>query len=252
MKRIALSGSSLAAQPVLSILRAAGLDVTDQPAATAGIETLFLLPRDIMESEQLLFEVEALAKTLPDLTAIAIIGTLSPRYVRALRARISKKIALVDAPFIGSPRMMQAGGCAFLLGGPDEALDELQPIFDLLSPSAVRMGGFGTASSAKALQDCLSAASSAMTRSALDWAEAQGIDESHVMSLLEQTFGARLSRKVSDPSTFVANALPGDNAGALLVKNVETALDKALKGVHLTPPRNFEAEFSTVRARHVH
>lgn len=254
MYPLAVSGTNAASQPFLAALHQNDWGVRNLNAAESaeGITTLLFLPRDIMESERLLFEEEAWAKTLPGLQTIIIAATLSPRYVRALRGRISRRIALIDAPVVGSARTVESGQASFLVGGPADAIERMQPLFALLGNSSTRMGEYGTAMAAKALQDCLSAASSALTRSALDWAEAQGIEETRLVPLLEATFGMRMSRGAIDPATLMANALPGDNAGAMLVKHVESALDTALKGQHLTPPRGFGAPVTGHRSRHVH
>lgn len=251
---ISISGNSIASKPFLTRLTTAGWPVSnlnsgDDPAQT---RVLFFLPNDLMESERRLFEDETFAKTLPALETIVISATLSPRYVRALRGRVRKQVTLIDAPVIGAGRLAEGGSCSFLLGGPREALDALQPLFDCLGQSSARMGEFGTAMAAKALQDCLAAASSAMTRSALDWAEAQGIEENRMLPFLEATFGQRLSDGGVNPALLVHNALPEDNAGETLVRRVESALGSALKGVHLTPPRAFDAPPQTTRLRSLH
>ena len=254
MFSIAISGTNALHAPFSTALRHHGVAFEDLNAGRApdATDTLLFLPRDIMESERLLFEEAAWAKTLPNLQTIVISATLSPRYVRALRGRIARRIDLIDAPVIGAPRAVESGQALFLVGGPVAAIERMQPTFDILGHATTRMGEFGTAMAAKALQDCLSAASSALTRSALDWAEAQGIEERRLMPLLEATFGARVERGNIDPASLMVNALPGDNAGATLVKHVESALDTALKGQHLTPPRDYNTSFAGQRSRHVH
>jgi len=256
MKNFSILGSNNAAQLFRSRLLAAGFEVGSSTAGGTpefvGLQSVMLLPRDIMESEALLFERENLARSAPDLEVIALAATLSPRYVKALRARIDRRIDLIDAPFSGTVRAGSNDLPSFLLGGSPQALDRLRPVFDALGQANTTMGIFGTATAAKALQDCLTAASSAMARSAFDWAEAQGIEETRLVGLLETAFGKRMQSAISDPAGIVTNTLPGDNAGAILVKNVEAALDTALAGVHLNPPKNFHQVLASVRARLLH
>ena len=257
-----IAGSNAAALPFQARLRANGTAVKslssnlgaapDAHESFGTLRVLLLLPRDIMDSEELLFEKQGFARYAPELEVIILAATLSPRYVQALRGRIPSRIALIDAPFVGNALTVELGQPSFLLGGEPAAIDRMRPIFDILGHSHVVMGGFGTAMAAKALRDCLAAASSAMTRSALEWAEAQGIEEKRVVNLLEATFGQRMPCAIHDPASLVANALPGDDAGATLVRNVESALDAALAGVHLNPPRNYQRVIATVRARLLH
>lgn len=259
---IGIAGSNPAALPFQSRLRANGVAVTslgsnlgadaDMRESFGSLAVLMLLPRDILDCEELLFEKQGFARNAPKLEVIILSATLSPRYVQAMRGRVPAHIALIDAPFVGSARTVEIGQPSFLLGGEPTVIERMRPIFDILGHSNVVMGQFGTAMAAKALQDCLSAASSAMTRSAFEWAEAQGIDEAHLVKLLAATFPQRMPCTMPDPAALVANALPGDDAGAVLVRNVELALDRALEGVHLNPPRHFGQVLATVRNRTLH
>lgn len=252
---ITIAGTGSAARIFAERLAAKGQDVaclSRGDREPARLDCLILVPRDILECEALLFEDDRFARRAAGPETILLVATLSPRYVRALRARVPGTIALVDAPVVGTSRQIEAGLGSFLLGGDEDAIAPLMPILEALGRSAARMGEFGAGAAAKALRDCFAAATSAMTRSALDWATAQGIEESRLVRLLESTFDTHGARTLGDPAALVANALPGDDAGAVLVRNVENALDVALKGVHLTPPRALARGFSSVRSRQLH
>lgn len=259
----AIAGSGQLGQPFLSRLSEAGIAVASfalagsdgQPhpdSFSAGLRTLLLVPRDIAESEELLFASQAFARTIPTLETIVIAATLSPRYVRALRGRIHERIALVDAPCSGTMRRAEEGRLSFYLGGDPEAIARLEPVFDILGSKAVRMGGFGAAMAAKVLTDLLAASSTALTRIALDWAEAQGIDEAQMLDLAESSLGPSLAM----PGYGLIErrgAGPGDEDGVTnLVESIEAALDAALKGAHLTPPLAMQSPAGTLRSRALH
>lgn len=250
MPGLGIAGSGRAARTFLARLRATGF--APQPAAEdiAGLRTLLLVPRDIGDCEALLFETEGFARKAPALQTIVILATLSPRYVRALRGRIRAGIALVDAPFSGSVRAAEEGALTFFVGGRREDVDRVAPMLDRLGAKAIRMGGFGAAMAAKVMNDFLAASSNAMTRIALDWAEAQGIDEARLLGIAGETLGG-LSGPGQEGDT--PPALPGgDDCVTALVRDVEIALDNALAGAHLTPPRALEDVFRGLRQRHLH
>jgi 3-hydroxyisobutyrate dehydrogenase-like beta-hydroxyacid dehydrogenase len=250
MSGLGIAGSGRAARTFLARLRATGF--APRPAAEdlPGLKTLLLVPRDIGECETLLFEAEGFARNAPALQTIVLLATLSPRYVRALRGRIRAEIALVDAPFSGSIRAAEQGALTFFVGGRREDVDRIAPIFDRLGAKAIRMGGFGAAMAAKVMNDFLAASSNAMTRIALDWAEAQGIDEARLLDVTGETLGGLA---LPDDTGGHAPAGPGGDEGVTaLVREVEIALDNALAGAHLTPPRALEDVFRGLRQRHLH
>lgn len=251
MPGLGIAGSGRAARTFLARLRAAGF--APQPAAEdlAGLRTLLLVPRDIGDCEALLFEAEGFARNAPALQTIVLFATLSPRYVRALRGRIKAEIALVDAPFSGSLRAAEDGALTFFVGGRREDVARIAPILDRLGAKSIRMGGFGAAMAAKLMNDFLAASSNAMTRIALDWAEAQGIDEARLLDVAGETLGS-LSGPRQDPGDTALSVPGGEECVTALVRDVEIALDNALAGAHLTPPRALEDVFRGLRQRHLH
>ena len=217
---------------------------------TSGLGTLILVPADIAETEALLFEEQAFARNAKSLRAIVIAATLSPRYVRALRGRIDARITLIDAPVIGTGRAAEEGRLTMFLGGPLDVIQSLKPVFDLLTRKTVRMGGFGSAMAAKVMNDFLAATNNAVTRIALDWAEAQGIDEARIVEMAGR--GGEGSEAPEDAPTFCPIGQQTEDSINHLVHEVEHAFDTALAGAHLTPPRAFETVMRSVKARHLH
>ena len=56
---------------------------------------------DIDQTDAVLFGAQNFS-AIPSLTRIIICSTLSPRYVRDLRARVPSHITLIDAPMSGA------------------------------------------------------------------------------------------------------------------------------------------------------
>ncbi|MCB2120584.1 MAG: NAD(P)-dependent oxidoreductase, partial [Rhodobacteraceae bacterium] len=151
---VGIAGSSRLSVPVLRRLRDCGLDarglladggqsqpsVDDAERFAKGLATLVVLATDIGETEDILFETSALASRATDLERVIICGTLTPRYVRALRHRIPARIAIIDAPVLGSPRQAGEGQLSFLVGGTAEAVAGAQPVLAALSRRVERMG----------------------------------------------------------------------------------------------------------------
>lgn len=265
MQGIGLAGSARVGLPMMARLNAVGVpaagfclaagdgtrpaeDTGDAADFALGLKVLILTARDIAEAESLLFEGAAFARRAMSLRTIIIAATLSPRYVRALRGRIGPAIALIDAPFTGGIRAAAEGRLSFLLGGNRDDIAGVQPLFDILGRQSHRMGAYGTAMASKVLSDCLAATSTAMTRIALDWAEAQGIDEAQLLDMI----GASLGRNLGGPGGDPAGQDGGAETMSHLISEVEGALDTALTGAHLIPPRAMEQVFRTMKSRALH
>ena len=81
-------------------------------------------------------------------------------------------------------------------------------------------------------------------------AEAQGIDEARLLGITGETLG--LAAPGIDAGDQTPAGAAGDDCVTALVREVEIALDNALAGAHLTPPRALEDVFRGLRQRHLH
>lgn len=265
---IGLAGCGRMGAPMLAALRAAGFDAkgldirppaafgplaahvtTDAAAFAAGLRCLVTVVRDIPQTEAVLFTGAALAARAPELDTIILSSTLSPRYVRALRARIPARIALIDAPMSGAAVAAQERRLSFMLGGPAEDLDRCQPLFAAMGRHFHRMGPYGSGMAAKVLNNLLAAANTAMTRLVLDWADAEGIDEAKLLALIHTSSGQNWLASGFDTIEFARDGLAPDNTIAILVKDVESALDAAPDGADLTLPRTVQDALRRLRPR---
>ncbi len=229
-----------------------GTATQDADSFRNGLKTLFVCTDDLLECENLLIDGPAFARTAPDLDTIVIAATLPPRFVKALRGRIRPQITLIDAPWSGTMRMAQRGALTMLLGGPSDAVIALTPLLAPLTAATERMGAFGSAMAAKVMKDFLAASSTAMTRLALDWAQAQGIEERRLLNVIEAARGSIASG--ADLPDHNPQIMPQLSEGvmAALVKEVECAFDAALTGASLTPPGALRHVVTAARGRPLH
>lgn len=260
---VGIAGSGRVGKTFLSRLRAGGYsvsglgipdcpDLSEPKAFASDLRTLIAVPRDIGDLEALLFSSMRLVETAPFLERIVVAATLSPRYVRALRGRIRSSITLIDAPYSGTTRTAEMGHVSFFVGGDEEVIETLRPIFDTLGHRTVRMGGFGTAIAAKVLNDLLAMSSTALTRIALDWAEAQGIDDERVFDLTETALSPALLNSGLGLMQCAPTRPEVDDAVKALIENVEIALNMACSEAHLQPPLTMISPVRGQRMRALH
>jgi len=246
LDKIGVAGCGRMGEPMLAALRDAGLPASgfdirtpesygefapamtdDADAFAKGLTCLVSVVRDIAQTDDVLFGAQGFTTRAADLKVIVICSTLSPRYVRDLRARVPDHIRLVDAPMSGAQIGAIERRLSFMLGGADDDLDALQPIFEAMGRNFFRMGPFGSGASAKVLNNLLAAANTAMTRLVLDWADEAGLDERKLLDLIEKSSGQNWLASGIDDIEFARDGYDPENSIAILVKDVESALDDA-------------------------
>ena len=221
---------------------------TDPARFARGLEILITMVRDIDETDAALFGPQNLAAA-PDLKTLIISSTLSPRYVLSLRDRIPAHIALIDAPMSGAAIAAEEARLSFMLGGDEDELDRAQPLFEAMGKHFHRMGSFGAGMQAKVLNNLLAASNTAMTRLVLDWADTAGIDERRLLDLIHTSSGQNWFASGFDQIEFARDGLEEDNTIAILVKDVESALDAAPEKADTTLPRTVQQAIRQLKPR---
>ena len=211
-----------------------GLDVVAKPwpfmrDSLDGCEVVFTVVRDEAETEALLFDVQKVA-ALPSLRVLAICSTLSPVYVKALRDRVPGHVALVDAPMSGAAIAAEERRLSFMLGGEAAVLDRLQPMLDAMGTRFHRMGAFGAGMTAKVCNNLVAAASTVATRTALDWAAAQGLERGALLALMNDSSGQTWFGSNFDAIEFARDGHAPDNTIGILAKDVAAAKAAAPAG----------------------
>ncbi|MCE8517742.1 NAD(P)-dependent oxidoreductase [Ruegeria pomeroyi] len=264
---IGVAGCGRMGAPMLAALRRAGFPakgfdirppsdlagkdhgITDDIAVfSQDLKILISVVRDIAQTEQVLFTDQKLIHA-KHLDCVILCSTLSPRYVRALRARVPDHIALIDAPMSGAQVAAEEARLSFMLGGAPADLDAAQPLFDAMGSHFHRMGPYGSGMQAKVLNNLLAAANTAMTRLVLEWGDAAGLDEAALLALIHTSSGQNWFASNFDQIEFSRDGLSEDNTIGILVKDVESALDAAPQGADTTLPRSVQTAIRSLRPR---
>lgn len=248
--------------PMLEALRTAGLpargyDVVPMDAAhitddiavfSEDLHTLVTVVRDIEQTEAVLFGEQNLT-AIPTLLRIIISSTLSPRYVRDLRARIPSHIALIDAPMSGAQIAAEEARLSFMIGGDDADIDAAMPLFHAMGKHFHRMGDYGAGMQAKVLNNLLAASNTAMTRLVLDWADKADLDTSALLDLIHTSSGQNWFASGFNSIEFSRDGLAENNTIAILVKDVASALDAAPDGADTTLPETVQRTIAALKPR---
>ncbi len=128
-----------------------GARVASSPAdAAQGAEVVWICVSDTAAVEQVLFGPNGIEQSLTDGMIIADSSTISPAATRRFAERVAKKgVQYVDSPVTGSKVGAEAGTLLFILGGSEEAIERLKPLYAAMGKKIFRMGDTGKGQSAK-------------------------------------------------------------------------------------------------------
>lgn len=168
--RVAFLGLGIMGRPMAANLVKAGHDVNvwnrtpkDVPGAKTcatpaeaakGREVVWMCVSDTKAVEQTLFGSNGAASTLEKGVVVVDSSTISP----SASVQFANKIRelggdFLDAPMTGSKVAAEAGTLTFMVGGKDDTLARMQPLFNNMGKTVIHMGGNGKGLAAKLAQN---------------------------------------------------------------------------------------------------
>jgi 3-hydroxyisobutyrate dehydrogenase-like beta-hydroxyacid dehydrogenase len=199
--------------------------IVDPRAFAQRCQVVFTIVRDIKQTDDLLFDAQALLGGPNAIETLVVCSTLSPRYVQALRERVPAAIAMIDAPMSGAAVAAEEARLSFMLGGDAETLDALQPLLDRMGTRFHRMGELGAGMTAKVLNNFVAASSVTAVRQALDWSDQLGVDRQKLLALMHDSSGQTWFGSNFEAIEFARDGYDPDNTIGILKKDVESTLD---------------------------
>lgn len=199
--------------------------IADPAEFAQTCEILFTVVRDEHQADRLLFDEQALLKIPSKFETLVISSTLSPSYLATIKERAPAGLTLIDAPMSGAAEAADEAHLSFMLGGEPADLDALQPLFYTMGTRFHRMGPFGAGMTAKVLNNYVAAASVAVNRQALLWADQLGIDRERFRALMHDSSGQSWFGSKYNKIKFARDGYDPDNSIGILKKDVECCID---------------------------
>ncbi len=174
--------------------RSAGKDVEGaRTAATPAdaardAEVVWMCVSDTAAVEQVLLGPDGVESVLKDGMIVADSSTISPSTTRRFAERVRAKGAdYVDAPMTGSKVGAESGQLVFIVGGKEESIARLQPLFSAMGKANVRMGDAGKGQSAKISMNLMIAMTFEGFAEGLTLAKKLGVNPEDLIGLIQQT-----------------------------------------------------------------
>jgi 3-hydroxyisobutyrate dehydrogenase-like beta-hydroxyacid dehydrogenase len=199
--------------------------IEDPQAFARKCDIVFTVVRDTRQTNDLLFDQQAMLHGDHNIRTVVICSTLSPRYLTEMAAMVPGDITLVDAPMSGGAIAAQEARLSFMLGGDEGVLDRLQPLFEVMGKNIHRMGGFRAGMTAKVLNNFAAASSLVASRQVFEWADKLGVDRDRLLALMHDSSGQNWFASNFELLEFARDGYDNANTIGIIKKDVESMLD---------------------------
>ncbi len=221
----------------------------DDPAEFGRrVQVVISVVRDVAQSLELCFDRQALFTRAQYPKTLIVSSTLTPRFIPALRVRIPADVTLIDAPMSGAPHAARLRKLSFMLGGPDEALDRLMPLFHVMGNNVFRLGPLGAGMTAKILNNYVAGASVVAVRRAYARALELGVDLEALRSVMKASSGATWFGDNFHDIDWAREGFEPNNTIGILEKDVRSGLDAMTGAERAGPDAYDDALLAALRA----
>ena len=198
----------------------AGKSIADATAGADVVMTSLPMPRDV--EAVTLGDNGILASIKPGQTYIDL-STNAPSMVKKIGAAMAAKgIAMLDAPVSGGTVGAEAATIAIMVGGDKKVFDDALPVLQSFSANVIHMGGLGSGTVAKLVNNMLSFCNMAALSEGMMMGTKYGLDPDKLLHVIASSSGNSNAIK-----NFTLRALPGKYSPPSF------ALDLAYKDLHL-------------------
>ncbi len=154
-------------------------------------------------------------------------STIKPAVARSLSQRLAEKGVLsLDAPVSGGDIGARNGTLAIMVGGPQEALEEVMPVFQAMGKTITHVGEAGAGQVAKAANQIMVAAQMVAMGELLIFSQKAGVDPVKVVEAIKGGAAQCWTLDVKPPRLFAGNRGPGFKA-SMQAKDLNIILETA-------------------------
>ena len=207
----------------------AGAAVCATPAAVAGrSEVVFTMVTGTRDVEQVVLGPDGVVHGARPGGLVIDMSTIDPAAARAIAARLGERgVDMLDSPVSGGPQGARDATLTMMVGGPEEAVERARPLFALLGPKVIHVGGSGAGQTTKACHQLALLVNAQGAAEALALAGRCGLDVERVRQVM---MGGMASSRVLD--VFGARMASRDFSAGIESRLYHKDLDIALRLAH--------------------
>jgi len=166
-----------------------GAHTAASPAdAAKDAEVAWMCVADTAAVERVLFASDGVESQLREGMVVVDSSTISPDATRQFAERVRQRGAdYVDAPMTGSKVAAEGAQLVFMAGGREETLEKIQPLFQAMGKTVIRMGETAMGQSTKIAMNLMIALIYEGFAEALVLSGKLGVDPQALVSLIQAT-----------------------------------------------------------------
>jgi 2-hydroxy-3-oxopropionate reductase len=181
---------------------------SSQEVAQKADVIILMLP-DTPQVEEVLFGENGVSSGLRGNQVVVDMSSISPIATKEVAEKINELgCQYLDAPVSGGEVGAKAGSLTIMVGGPQEAFEQVRPLFELMGKNITLIGGNGDGQTTKVANQIIVALNIQAVAEALLFASRAGADPSKVRQALMGGFassrilevhGERMIKRTFDP-----------------------------------------------------
>ena len=154
-------------------------------------------------------------------------STIKPASARYIAVELAKRgVRSLDAPVSGGDIGARDGILTIMVGGPEDALEEVRPVFEAMGKSITHVGEAGAGQIAKGANQIMVAAQMVAMAELLIFAQKAGADPKKVVQAIRGGAAQCWTLDVKPPRLFAGNRNPGFKA-RMQAKDIQIVLETA-------------------------
>ena len=213
---------------VVQELVSAGAEEGFSPQDVASrVEVIFTNLPDSPDVELVVFGEDGILAGSSEGLVFVDHSTIKPSLARKIAAEFESRGAYaLDAPVSGGDIGAQKGTLAIMVGGPEEALEKVRPMFEVMGRTITHVGNAGSGQIAKAANQVMVAAQMVAMGELLILAKKSGADPARVVQAIQGGAAQCWTLDVKPERLFAGNRAPGFKA-YMQEKDLKIVMDTA-------------------------
>ncbi len=199
--------------------------ITDPEQFSDQCDIVICVVRDQSQVLDLCFDDQAIFNNPSPPKTLVLSSTVSPKFVHTLRKNLDGNVALIDAPMSGAPLAAIDKTLTFMVGGPDQPVNELLPLFAAMGSKTHHLGELGTGMTAKVLNNFVAASTVVAVRNVLHHAGQLGMDQQSLLAVMQQSSGQTWFGSNFEKIDWATQTHAPSNTIGILEKDVRCFID---------------------------